>query len=477
MRTKRFLAIDISPDEIKLGQFCTKNSILYIIALKSFNTLNELSKHLQAKRLKGLNVIGSLGGVPVITRSLTFSSVANIDFEKEILRNIKEQIPTIGKDENVIIKYQILSREFTGVKETIDVLAAVAKKNAVTERIELLKGLNLIPCLIDAGNASLFLPFVALYDKNISTALINIKREKTDVIIVQNGYPYLVSEIEVGEREFLHSKTLFFHRITSALDFYHTGNNGRKDIRKIIIMGKSEERIKTYFEKKFDFPVERANLEKISLIRFNAKFEDVTSYVHIIGLGLKKIYPALFEINFISAPEKEIIEFDSLKRNLKKISLLITSIFTFIALLLLLTNLFYSLNLHTFSKRIKGLQTKLNKVDTFRTKNKLLQEKIAKIEPLLKNETEWDKVLFEISKLTPKDVWLESIKSSSKLKKKENEDVIKEKLFTIEGQTLEQAKIDHFVSKLEDSPLFSSVQIDKIEKKENISFKLKLLLK
>ncbi len=477
MLNRKFLSIDILPDEIKLGQFCIRNNILYVLDLQTFHNQDELRKYLSTKRLKNLSVIGSLGGVHVIARSITLSSVGKVDFDKEIVRNIREHIPTFVKDENVLIKYQVLSTKYERVKETVDVLVAVAKESAVIEYIEFLRELSLFPSVIDAGNTSLFLPFIELFEKNMSTAVINIKKKSTDIVIVENGFPYFVSELDIGGKEFLHSKTLFHHRLHSVFDFYHSGDGGRESIQKIIITGENVEEVKSYLEKKFDFPVETADFEKNQLIILKGKFKNVSSYAHIIGLGLKKVYPALFEIDLIPDSEKESIQFSSLKSNLKRLSFSFLAIFSFVTLMLFSINLFYSLRVFTFSRRMKGIKSRLDEVYELRSKNNALREELSRIEPLIKNETVWDKVLFEISKLTPDDVWLESIKSSSKLKQSDDESVIKEKILYLEGEALEQSKIDRFVSKLEDSPLFKSVQINKIEKKEHISFKLKLSLR
>ncbi|OQX51662.1 MAG: hypothetical protein B5M53_10690 [Candidatus Cloacimonas sp. 4484_209] len=164
MFNRKFLSISISSDEIKLGLFYIKNDTLYVLDLQTFHSKDELRKYLKTKKLENLNVVGSLGGVHVIARSITFSSVGKINLEREILANIREHIPTFVKDENVLIKYQIISTRYEQVKETVDVLVAIAKENAVIDYIEYLRELNLFPSHVDAGNTSLFLPFVEMYD-------------------------------------------------------------------------------------------------------------------------------------------------------------------------------------------------------------------------------------------------------------------------------------------------------------------------
>ncbi|OQX51661.1 MAG: hypothetical protein B5M53_10685 [Candidatus Cloacimonas sp. 4484_209] len=213
------------------------------------------------------------------------------------------------------------------------------------------------------------------------------------------------------------------------------------------------------------------------MIRFKSKFKDIPSYAHVIGLGLKMTFPALYKMDIIPENEKKNIKFNILKRKLRKLSFSLLYFLSFVTLILLCTNLFYSLRLSVYERRVKGLRTKLEKVYELKGRNRTLREKFSSIEPLIKDETVWDKVLFEISKLTPNKVWLESIKSNSILKKGDNKSIIKEQVLYIEGKAMEQSKIDYFLSRLEDSPLFKSVQIDKIEKKENFSFKLKLILK
>ena len=477
MFNRKFLSISISSDEIKLGLFYIKNDTLYVLDLQTFHSKDELRKYLKTKKLENLNVVGSLGGVHVIARSITFSSVGKINLEREILANIREHIPTFVKDENVLIKYQIISTRYEQVKETVDVLVAIAKENAVIDYIEYLRELNLFPSHVDAGNTSLFLPFVEMYERNISTAIVNIRVKSTDVVIVQNGFPYFVSEFDMGEKEFFNSKSVFHQRLKSVFNFYHSGNSGRKDIKKIIMTGRCDEKIKTYLEKKFDFPVEIADFGKNPLIRFKSKFKDIPSYAHVIGLGLKMTFPALYKMDIIPENEKKNIKFNILKRKLRKLSFSLLYFLSFVTLILLCTNLFYSLRLSVYERRVKGLRTKLEKVYELKGRNRTLREKFSSIEPLIKDETVWDKVLFEISKLTPNKVWLESIKSNSILKKGDNKSIIKEQVLYIEGKAMEQSKIDYFLSRLEDSPLFKSVQIDKIEKKENFSFKLKLILK
>ncbi|MCK4235148.1 PilN domain-containing protein [candidate division WOR-3 bacterium] len=477
MLNRQFLSIVVLPDSIKLGKFCIKNNILHVLDLQTFESQEKLKEYLNKKRLKNLAVIGSLGGVHVIARSITLSSIGQVDFDKEILKNIQEHIPTSVKDENVLIKFQILSTKYDKAKETVDVLVAVAKENAVITFLEYIRGLNLIPLIVDAGNTSLFLPFIEKYEKKVSTSVVNINNNSTDIVIVENGFPYFVSKIDNGWEDFSNSKAEFFQRLSSVFDFYHSGRGRRKRIHKIIVTGKNDNEVKKFLEKKFDFPVKTSDFGTNSLLRFHNKFENVSSYAHIIGLGLKRVYPALFEIDLIPDQEKENLKFNLLKRTLKRTTVLFFFILSFGSIIILSTNLFYSIRVYIVSKKVEGIKPKLNEVYELSSKNKTLVKKLSDISPLIKNEVVWDKVLFEISKLTPEEVWLISVKSNNILKKGDGETIIKEKILYLEGETTKQSKIDRFVSKLEDSPLFKSIQIDKIEKKEHISFKVKLSLR
>jgi Tfp pilus assembly protein PilN len=477
MFSKRFLVLDISDEIIKLGYFFTKNNILNIIDLKTFDSYDSLKGYLTRKKLKNLEVISSLGGVNVIARSISISSVGKVDHDKEITKNIKEHLPTTQKDENVIIKHQILSTKYTEAKETVDVLVAIAKESAVIEHIEYLRSLNLIPYLLDAGKTSLFLPFINDFEKNISTAVVNIDRKNTDVVIVENGLPYFVTKIDKGIDDYSQSKVVLYRRLTSILDFYRTGGKERGEVQQILLTGIQDDELRNYIEKKVSFPVEISDIERNPLLNFTDRFEDISSFTHVIGLGLRKVYPALFEIDLIPEDEREYFQYQTFKNSLKKASLSILSALTFITIILLIVNFSYSFRNFLISRKLKSMEEKLESIYTLRAQNKTLKDQLAKISPLIKDEVSWDRILSEISKVTPTRVWLESIRSNTLLKKGDDENVIKDKILYIEGGAHEQSNIDLFVSKLEDSKLFSYVQIEGIEKKEYISFKIKILVK
>jgi Tfp pilus assembly PilM family ATPase/Tfp pilus assembly protein PilN len=476
MLDRRFLSLKIYPDQIQIGLFGVKNNVLNVFDLRTFSNKEELRKYLVKKGLKYTDVVGSLGGIHVLARSITLSSVGRVDFDREIVKSIKEQIPLYVDEENLLIEYQVLSSRQDRVKETVDVLAAITKKSSVFEYLEMLRGLDLNPVLIDAGNTSLFLPFLQVLDKDVSTAIVDVGREKSDVVVVQEELPYFVSKLDLGDEGFSKNRSVFFKKLQSILDFYDAEEIVTRKINKMVVTGRNQEAVRKYLKKKFDFPVQTSDLAKNPMVNLRGSFKDLSTYALPIGLGLKKIYPALSYINLIPDQEKESIGFFSLKRNLKNLSIILASVFGIAAIALLSANLLYSFRISSISGRMKGLKTKLDQVYQLRNQNKLLRQKLSRIEPLLSEETVWDRVLFEIAKLTPKDVWLVSLESDSKLKKKDN-GIEKEKILYVEGKAIEERKIDRFISRLEDSPQFSSVQIEEIEKKEVCCFKLKLMLK
>jgi len=477
MLSKKFLSIEIFQEEIKIGLFKAKNNILFVLDLQTFNSAGELEKYLREKRLKNLYVIGSLGGVHVIARSITLSSVGKVDFNKEVAKNIKEHIPAFAKDDNILIKYQIISTRYEQVRETVDVLVAIAREDAVEEYVEKIRALGLFPLFIDAGSTSLFLPFMEMYDKNVSTAIVNVKENNTDIVIVQDGFPYFVSELDIGKAQFSHSKSTFHRRLSSVFSFYDSGDNVKEPLRKAIITGNETGEIRKYLEKKLDLPVEIGDLENNRLFELQGKFKNISSYAHIIGLGLKKVYPALIEIDLIPDEEKEDIKYSALKNNIRKVSFAFGCLFSFLLCMLLCINLFYSVKLSAYETRVKGLEANLDQVYKLRLDNKVLKDKVSKIEPLIKNEIVWDRVLFELAKLTPQEVWFGSIRSNNVLKKSEDGGVLTEENLFLEGEAIEQSNIDRLLSRLEDSQIFGLVQIEKIQKNEYYSFKLKLVIK
>ncbi len=477
MFNRQFLSLDIHLNKIKLGRFFVKNGVLQILDLETFTTKEELKKYLKAKKLRNIEVMGSIGGVHVIARSISVSSIGNVDFDKEIEKSIKKQLPSSAKDENILMEYQILSTKYDEAKETVDVLVAVAKESAVFEYLDFVGNLKLIPSLLAPGNISIFLPFIEQFEKQGATVIINVSEENTDIVIVRNSLPYFASELDSGAKDFGQSKSSYYNRLSSVLDFYRSEKGSEKDIGKIILTGDASEPLQSYLSKKFDFPVESANFEEIPIINPLGRFEDFSSYAHVIGLGLRSVYPALFDINLIPDDVSEGTRTRMHKRTLKRTFLGFLGALGMIFVVLLSANLFYAIRITMVARKITGIQTKLDTFYDLRAKNAELKDKLSSIEPLIKDEVIWDKMLFEIAKLTPSEVWLQSIKSSSFLEKGQNSNVKRERMVYLEGGAVNQSKVDRFVSKLEDSPIFKSVQIQGMEKREFVAFKLKLTLR
>lgn len=474
MLNRQFLSIDISPSGIKLGRFQVKYNILYILDLQSFLGFEQLRDYLSRMKLRNMEVIGNLGGVHVVARSVSVSSLGKVDAEREITKAIKQQIPSSAKNENIVMKYQVLSTSYDSAKETLDILAAVAKESAIIDFIELMKGINLLPTIIDAGSISLFLPFVGEYEKAEATAIINIENDRTDVVVVENGLPYFVSQYGSGEDDFHQSKSSFCRGLFSILDYYGSDKKKKQPIQKIIISGRGVDEVKSYLAKKTDTKVKVANLKSNPFLRMKKEFNELNSYARVVALGLRKVFPALLEINLVSNEMRDRLQYAINKQRLRRWSIIFSSVLASILGILLLLNLYYSFKLRNTSTILKNIQAELNASHDLRAKNRSLREKILSIKPLIKNEISWDRVLHEISKLTPSDLWIESITSNTHLKKNGNDSILRERILHIEGGTVDQSRLDQFISKLEDSNLFSDVQIEGMEKKDYICFELKM---
>jgi type IV pilus assembly protein PilM len=118
--------------------------------------------------------------------------------EEHIMAEAEQYIPFDIED--VYLDFQDLK---TGTKETerTDVMLVAAKKEIVDDYLEMLRGLNLTPVIVDVDGFALENTFEFNYQKNENVALVDIGASKMSINILSQGISVVARDIIVGSRQ------------------------------------------------------------------------------------------------------------------------------------------------------------------------------------------------------------------------------------------------------------------------------------
>ena len=158
-------------------------------------TIAELFKNLKIKKKK----IGfSISGYSVIVKKVNLAVMSEEDLEEHIQAEAEQYIPFDIDD--VYLDFQDLKTNREG-KDRTDVMLVAAKKDIVDEYLEMLRGLNLQPVIVDVDGFALENTYEYNYPKNENVALVDIGASKMNINIISKGVSVVARDIVVGSRQ------------------------------------------------------------------------------------------------------------------------------------------------------------------------------------------------------------------------------------------------------------------------------------
>jgi type IV pilus assembly protein PilM len=208
------VGLDIGSHAVKVCQLKRTGNGYAIVALGSTvlpegavedGTLNDpeivskaISDLLQNLKIKNKKVGFSISGYSVIVKKVNLAVMEEAQLEEHIMAEAEQYIPFDIED--VYLDFQDLK---TGVKDTdrTDVMLVAAKKEIVDDFLDMLRGLNLTPVIVDVDGFALENTYEYNYRKNENVALVDIGASKMSINILSQGMSVVARDIIVGSRQ------------------------------------------------------------------------------------------------------------------------------------------------------------------------------------------------------------------------------------------------------------------------------------
>jgi type IV pilus assembly protein PilM len=182
---KKFGTIDIEPGAIEEGTVKDPEEVADSIKqlFKSFN-------------FKEQNVAISIGGYSVIVKKINVPNMPEKQLQETIHFEAEQYIPFDISDVN--LDFQIIGENENDPKQ-MNVLLVAAKKEIVSDYINLIQMAGLNPCIIDVDAFALQNIFEVNYDlKNENVALIDIGASKTSLNILKDNSSVFMRDVSLG---------------------------------------------------------------------------------------------------------------------------------------------------------------------------------------------------------------------------------------------------------------------------------------
>ena len=151
---------------------------------------------LKDTRIKETNVATSVGGYSTIVKNITVQKMEEEQLQETIQFEAEQYIPFDINDVN--LDFQILGDNESNPNQ-MNVLLVAAKKEMVTDYINLLQMADLTPCIIDVDAFAIQNVYEInheLADENV--ALIDIGANKTNLNILKGAYSVFIRDVSLG---------------------------------------------------------------------------------------------------------------------------------------------------------------------------------------------------------------------------------------------------------------------------------------
>lgn len=208
------VGLDIGSHAVKVCQLKRTSNGYAIVTLGSTvlpegavddGTLNEpevvgkaISDLFNNLKIKNRKVGFSISGYSVIVKKVNLAVMEDAQLEAHIMAEAEQYIPFDIED--VYLDFQDLKTNTKGAERT-DVMLVAAKKEVVDDYIEMLRGINLNPVIVDVDGFALENSYEYNYQKNENVALVDIGATKMNINILSQGISVVARDIVVGSKQ------------------------------------------------------------------------------------------------------------------------------------------------------------------------------------------------------------------------------------------------------------------------------------
>jgi len=523
-RKRTVLGLDIGSQSIKLveltlekeGIALTNYGIISLPpaeeAKKTALIITGIREMLRSKEIRTKKVVFSLKERDVIMRFLRLPLMPEKEL-KEVLRQEVFRISHLPREE---INWDYLLFPGEEEKEELGAIIILSERKAVAQFTSLIQQIPLKPLSISVTALALWETISKLEYKEKETLLsLHIDEEITTIMLLTGRNLSFVRKIYVATATFLEdvAKKLDLSReeienlkgelkrgmlstsveevikpwlerlaneVARSLEYYRTELKVTEAIKpdRLFLSGPGSQwkGVKDFFAERLGVKAESFDLFrilKVDPVLFDMRqLREASPLLTVAtGLSLSQLAPTMAQLQPKWRVKRRI---NLLPREIKKIILLFRLLFRVVVpalglFLFFLLSFTMMVNLH-YRGEVKEKKRVLDKLEGIITtaKNEGIGGESAFIRKALGERVEWSAVLGELSRITPGQVWLTGLSYGKEEGKKTAEkQEIKEKpseRLKIEGFSHSNSSIVEFVSRLQNSPLFSDVQLENFQK-------------
>lgn len=181
----------------KFGMTTIPNGAIEDGAIKDPDTVSEAIRELfTVQKVREKNVAISIGGYSVIVKKIQLQNMTDAELQDTIQVEAEQYIPFDINDVN--LDFHVLGESAIAANK-LDVILVAAKKELVSDYINLIESSGLRPCVVDIDAFALQNIYEANYDiKEGVVALIDIGASKTSLNIVKDGISLFTRDVSLG---------------------------------------------------------------------------------------------------------------------------------------------------------------------------------------------------------------------------------------------------------------------------------------
>lgn len=388
----------------------------------------------------------------VTVRALELPSTNKEEIKDMVNLQVGRQTPY--SREEIISSYQVISRKKEGYTK---VLLVIVRRKLVDDRIEMMRGLGVYIDKVSVSSECVNEWFKITYSldkKNLEelssgkvVVLIDMDYGYSDIIFVCREIVIFTINILVGAKHLLYERNewedKFIQEVGHSIELY-SGEAGDADIEKVILTGAAGniEGLDALLKQRLNMPVEKVYFLKNVRIKNEIAAFEAQDYKNIslsailgavIGHRNLEIDLTPFELRVARLMEYK-------RRQLTLMGILFIAVGMAVFFLFFIRVYYKSDYLNKLTARIAQIEAPAKEVE-------LMRNQIDVVERKLDIRGSSIDVLYEMTSIVPKEIYLININIDDK------------KQVVLRGRAAAMVDVFNFVTTLENSPIFHNVKL------------------